>query len=278
MLGHQLFKHLRTRYDARVTLRRDLAVYKDFELFSDKSAYTWIDVRNAERLIDVFGDFHPHAVVNAVGAVKQRTAGKEEVSNLEINALFPHRLAALCKAMDLRLVHVSTDCVFSGKRGNYNENDLADPEDLYGRSKLLGEVHESNCLTLRTSMIGRELLHKKSLLEWFLAQSERIKGFKRAIFSGFTTIELSRIIERMLVEYPYASGVYHVSSEPISKFDLLMAIKAALELSVEIIPDEEVRCDRSLDSTRFRGEFDYKPPAWKSMIDELANDVRQEKG
>ncbi|VVB88624.1 RmlD substrate binding domain protein [uncultured archaeon] len=277
MLGHQLFKYLLSRHEVRVTLRQEMTSYMKFGLFNTQNAYTGIDVRYLERIMEVLADFHPLAVVNCVGIVKHRPASKESIPSMEINALFPHRLAVLCKAINARLVHLSTDCVFSGKKGNYLETDPSDAEDLYGKSKFLGEVHDSHCLTLRTSMIGRELSSKKSLLEWFLAQSGTVKGFKNAIFSGFTTLELSRIIEKMLVNHYEASGVYHVSSDPINKFDLLTLIKEKMHLAVEIIPDETFYCDRSLDSTRFRREFNYTPPTWEAMVEELSKDFTEER-
>jgi dTDP-4-dehydrorhamnose reductase len=176
-----------------------------------------------------------------------------------------------------RLVHLSTDCVFSGSRGGYREEDAADADDLYGRSKLLGEVGESPCITLRTSIIGSELSRKSGLLEWFLAQKGgSIKGFTGAIFSGFTTAELSRVIERVLVGYPQAAGLYHVSSAPISKYDLLCRLNTRLGLGVEIVPWSDFHCDRSLDSARFRAEFAYTPPSWDEMIEELARDLHRE--
>jgi dTDP-4-dehydrorhamnose reductase len=170
---------------------------------------------------------------------------------------------------------MSTDCVFSGRKGNYHESDLADAEDLYGKSKFLGEVHEAHCVTLRTSIIGTELSRKKSLVEWFLAQKGPIKGFRRAIFSGFTTIEMARIIENLMVRHPAVSGLYHVSSAPISKYDLLMLIRNKLGMSTEIVPDDTLQIDRSLDSARFRRECGYNPPAWENMIEELANDIKR---
>jgi dTDP-4-dehydrorhamnose reductase len=276
MLGHQLFKHLRQHHEVCVTLRQDLNAYIEFGLFDSKNSYTGIDVRSMERLMEVFAEFRPQAVVNCVGIVKQRPTAKESIPSLEINALLPHRLSVLCNAATARLIHMSTDCVFSGRKGNYVEHDLSDAEDLYGKSKFLGEVHDSHCLTLRTSIIGKELSRKKSLIEWFLAQNGTIKGFKNAIFSGFTTIEMSRIIEKILVEHPNAFGLYHVSSDPISKFDLLTLIKEKMHLNVEIIPDETVRCNRSLDSTKFRKEFNYTPPTWEVMIDELTKNIRSE--
>jgi dTDP-4-dehydrorhamnose reductase len=185
----------------------------------------------------------------------------------------PHRLAVLARVAGARLIHLSTDCVFSGRRGNYREDDPADAEDLYGRTKLLGEVSEEPCLTLRTSIIGPELSRKSGLLEWFMAQrGGTVRGFTRAIFSGFTTAELSRVIERLLEE-PHASGLYHVSSAPISKYDLLVRINAALGIGVAIGADDSFACDRSLDSERFRSTFGYTPPAWDEMVTELAQEV-----
>ncbi|MGH8743204.1 MAG: hypothetical protein ACREUY_02905, partial [Burkholderiales bacterium] len=141
-------------------------------------------------------------------------------------------------------------------------------------SKFLGEVHEPHCMTLRTSIIGRELMHKTSLLEWFLSQSGTVRGFTHAIFSGFTTLELARIMDKIITGFPRASGLYHVSSDPISKYDLLRLIKEKMRLPVEIVPDAKFRCDRSLDSTKFRMEFKYNPPQWETMVEELALDYR----
>ena len=273
MLGHQLFKHLAEDHEVKVTLRQDLSVYEKFNLFHPDNSFSGINVRSADQLIEVLEEFQPQAIVNAVGIIKQRSSARESIPNLEINSLFPHRLAMLCKTINARMIHLSTDCVFSGKKGNYREDDPSDALDLYGKSKYLGEVNEHHCVTLRTSMIGRELSRKKSLLEWFLAQKGFIKGFKKAIFSGFTTKELSRIIEIILTQHPYASGIYHISSAPISKFDLLALIKEGLNLPVEIIPDKSFVCDRSLDSNKFRQEFSYNPPTWEEMIKELCKDI-----
>ena len=269
MLGHQLLKHLQARHDVKVTLRQDLGAYAQFDMFSKENVYDAVDIRSLDRLIEVMADFRPEAVINAVGIVKQRADAKESIPSLEINALLPHRLAVLCKGIGARLIHLSTDCIFSGKKGSYLESDPSDAGDLYGKTKYLGEVHEANSLTLRTSIIGRELARHTSLLDWFLAQTGTVKGFTKAIYTGFTTLEMSRIIEKMLLEYPDASGVYQVSSDPINKYELLLLIREKLGLDIEIIPDDVFCCDRSLDSTRFRAEFNYSPPAWPAMIEEL---------
>lgn len=275
MLGHQLYKQLRASHDARVTLRQDLATYRDCRLFDGGHTYPGVDARHTGMLEKVLADFSPEVVVNAIGIVKQRADAKDSIASIEINALLPHRLALLCGAVGAQLIHLSTDCVFSGRDGNYSETSAPDPEDLYGRTKLLGEVQDKGCLTLRTSIIGPELRRKTGLFEWFLAQSGTVKGYRNAVFSGFTTLEMSRIIERLAVKFPRAHGLYHVSSAPISKYELLLLIKHKLELGVEVVPDDAFRCDRSLESSRFRAEFGYRPPAWDQMIEEMAAGVRK---
>ena len=176
MLGHQLLKYLRLRHNVKVTLRQSLTAYGQYGLFDIENSFSGIDVRSLERLIEVMADFRPEAVINAVGIVKQRPDAKEIIPSLEINALLPHRLAVLCKGIGARLIHLSTDCIFSGGKGSYLESDPSDAEDLYGKTKYLGEVHEANNLTLRTSIIGRELSRHTSLLDWFLAQTDTVKG------------------------------------------------------------------------------------------------------
>jgi dTDP-4-dehydrorhamnose reductase len=271
MMGHQLLKSLRDRHVVRVTLRQAEERYALYKLFETGSAYYDLDVTEPGKLSRVMDDFRPEAVVNCVGIVKQRATAKEAIPSITINALLPHQLAVLCEERRARLIHLSTDCVFSGRQGHYREDDFPDCADLYGRTKLLGEVAEPHCLTLRTSIIGWELARKQSLLEWFVAQHGRIKGFTKAIYSGFSTREMARIIERLLIDFPAASGLYHVSSEPISKFNLLTKMNHRLGLGLVIAPDEDFFCDRSLDSTRFRGAFNYRPPSWDTMIEELCD-------
>lgn len=277
MLGHRLLRHLRTRHDVRVTLRQGPEAYRRFGLFDEGNARYGVDVRDQAGLERVIAAFRPEALVNCVGIVKQRDEAAASIPSIEINALLPHRLALLARAASCRLVHMSTDCVFSGRKGNYREADVPDAEDLYGRSKLLGEVDQPGCITLRTSIVGTELSRKTGLLEWFLSQrGGRISGYRKAIFTGFSTQEMARIIERLLVEHPQASGLYHVSSDPISKYDLLSQLNRALDLGTTIEPQDAFFCDRSLDSTRFRTEFNYRPPHWSEMIAELAAGISED--
>jgi dTDP-4-dehydrorhamnose reductase len=274
MLGHQLLMLLRERHEVKVTLRQEFAAYAKVPLFSLDNSFAGVDVRVSDRLLAVLSEFHPDAVVNAVGIVKQRPDGLDVIPNLEINALLPHRLALICRAIGARLIHISTDCVFSGDRGQYREEDRPDPVDIYGHSKLLGEVVQPGVMTLRTSIIGRSLHRHTSLIDWFLRQNGAIKGYRNAIFSGFTTKELSRVIEMLLDRHAGASGLYHLSSSAISKYELLVGLRDRLARGIDIAIDDSVSIDRSLDSTRFRAQFAYTPPSWDKMLDELADDIR----
>jgi dTDP-4-dehydrorhamnose reductase len=274
MLGHRLLHELAPRHEVRVTLRRALADYARHGLFDARNAYDATDVRDGARVEAVLAQFRPQAVINAVGIVKRRPESEDHAISREINGVFPHRLARWCGNVGARLVHLSTDCVFSGRKGNYAESDPPDPVDIYGQTKLEGEVGGAGVVTLRTSMIGTELERKTGLVEWFLAQrGKTVQGWTRAIFSGFVTAELSRVIGTLLARFPDAGGLYHASSAPISKFDLLEGINRRLGLGVNIVPDGSQRCDRSLDSTRFRAAFGYAPPGWDAMLDELAAEI-----
>lgn len=274
MLGHQLLKSLSRTHEVRVTLRRPMVEYASLGLFNPGNATGGIDVRDAEAVRATMVSFRPDAVVNAAGIVKQRDEAAEAIPSIEINGLFPHRLAKLCIEAGAHLVHYSTDCVFSGRKGAYREDDIPDPLDLYGRSKLIGEISLPGCITLRTSMIGYELGRKHGLLEWFLSQEGRAPGYRRAVFSGLTTLEHARIVERVLDKGPGKSGVYHVSAEPISKLELLEMIAREYRLDTRVDPDDRVRIDRSLDSHRFRADFGYAPPTWEAMVAELAAQQR----
>jgi len=269
MLGHQLLNYFKEKFEVKVTLRKKINEYSQHKIFTYDNSFGDVDVRDFEKLASVIGYFKPNILINAVGIVKQRKDSKEIIPSLEINAILPHKLAIECAKYNTRVVHISTDCVFSGKTGMYREDSFADAEDIYGRTKYLGELSLDNCLTLRTSIIGRELSRHKSLLDWFLAQNGPVKGFKNAIFSGFTTIELGRIIEMMILKYPEASGTFNVSSEPINKYDLLKMISVVLNHNIEIVADEDFFCNRSLSSELFRKRFNYTPPSWLSMITEL---------
>jgi dTDP-4-dehydrorhamnose reductase len=221
----------------------------------------------------VFETVRPNVVVNCIGIVKQSALAEDPITTIEINSLFPHRVAGLCEEAGARLVHVSTDCVFSGRSGLYNESDIPDPVDLYGRSKLLGEVEAGHALTIRTSIIGRELDSSHGLLEWFLGQEGKsVRGFTRAIFSGFPTLSLARRLAQLIEAGPSLSGIWHLASEPISKYDLLLLFRDAYDLDVEITRDDDFACDRSLNGSRLTSATGIHVGEWRELIEEMAGD------
>jgi dTDP-4-dehydrorhamnose reductase len=275
MLGHQLWRHFHAAHEVWVTLRRPVASYASHGLFEANRAISGVDAASVEHLVSVFHRVKPDAVINCVGIIKQLKDAHNPLISLTINSLLPHRLAELCALIGARMVHISTDCVFSGRKGGYTEQDISDAEDLYGRTKFLGEVHEPHCVTLRTSIIGRELETQSGLIEWFLSQQGRtIRGYRRAIYTGFTTHELARVIEDVLLHHQEISGVWHVSSNPINKYDLLCLAQKAFGWQGTIFPEDEFVCDRSLDSTRFRYHIGFIPSTWEAMLSELAREPR----
>jgi len=228
-----------------------------------------VEVDNLDGLIQLFSTIYPDIVVNCIGVVKQLPQSEDPLYMLSVNSLFPHRLAKLCNIVGARLIHFSTDCVFSGKKGRYTELDQADACDLYGKSKLLGEVDYKHAITLRTSIIGHELSSSYGLLGWFLAQKEQVKGFEKAFFSGFPALEIAYIIRDYVITNPDIQGLYHLSADPISKYELLKLIAEIYGKKIEIIPDSTVVIDRSLDSSKFRLATGFKPKPWAQMIREM---------
>lgn len=225
-----------------------------------------VDVENLDSLVRVLGQVRPQVVINCIGLVKQLAEAGDPLVALPINALLPHRLARLCELVQARLVHMSTDCVFSGVKGAYTEDDPSDASDLYGRSKLLGEVDYPHAVTLRTSIIGHELNSAHGLVGWFLAQRGSVKGYRRAVFSGLPTAVLARVIRDHVLPYPELHGVHHVSAAPINKYELLSLVAKVYGSSTDIIPDDTVRIDRSLDSTSFRAKTGFIADAWPELI------------
>ena len=225
-----------------------------------------VDVENFDSLSRGIAAAKPDVVINCIGVVKQLSESDDPLTAIPINSLLPHRLARLCELAGARLVHISTDCVFSGRKGLYTEDDFPDANDLYGRSKYLGEVDYPNAVTLRTSIIGHELDGARSLVGWFLAQSGSVKGFTQAVFSGLPTVELARVVRDFVLQNPQLHGTHHVSAEPINKYDLLRLVAAAYGKSITIVPDASLVIDRSLVSTRFREATGYTPPPWPQLV------------
>jgi dTDP-4-dehydrorhamnose reductase len=270
MLGHKLSQVLAERFDTLATVRGSFAV----GVYYPRRIVCGVSAEDFETVEKALIANEPDVVVNCIGIVKQDEAAKDRYQSIAINSLFPHQLARACGARDIRLIHLSTDCVFSGRRGNYKEDDVSDAEDIYGRTKWLGELDYDHSLTIRTSMIGRELRGSHGLIEWFLSQrGKRVRGFKRAIFSGFTTVALSETIGNIIANGDQLHGVWHVAAEPINKFELLSLVKQAFQMDIEIEPDESFVCDRSLDDSRFRARTGFTPPSWEQMIDRMARDT-----
>jgi len=273
MLGHKVWQVLRERHDVHAAARGDWTAWARYGLFEADRFHGGLEAGNPDSLLQILGAIRPDVVVNCVGIVKQVAAATDPLASFTVNALFPHRVAAACQVADARLIHISTDCVFSGGKGGYTEADVPDAEDLYGRSKLLGEVSGPGCLTLRTSIIGRELSRQSGLLEWFLANRRgKVQGYTNAVFSGFTTQALGGLLAWVIEDQPALAGLYHVASEPISKYVLLKKIAKALGLDTVIEPYAEYRCDRSLDASRFQTATGWTPPSWDAMIEALAAD------
>ncbi len=263
MLGHKVYAACRRRFDTWVTTRSARRLRGKFD--ETRTIYG-VNACQLYSVAQAISTAEPDVVINCIGIVKQLDA--DAGICVAVNSLFPHQLAGTCVAAGARLIHISTDCVFSGRRGMYAEEDAADPEDVYGRSKLLGEVTGPGCLTIRTSFIGRELDTANGLLEWFISQKGgTVKGYRNAIWSGYTTTELARQIASVVGRD--LTGLYHVASEPISKYDLLGLINERLELGVEIEPDDTVHCDRSLDSTRWRAATGFASPPWSEMMQDI---------
>jgi len=274
MLGHKLWQTFAKRFDTYATVRQpaqSLAQYRMFDLARIKDKVSIQDFGSVARVIS---EVRPDLIVNCIGIVKQDAAAKDPLASISVNALFPHQLAQVCKSEGARLIHISTDCVFSGRKGGYSEIDETDPVDLYGRTKLLGEVDGEGNLTLRTSMIGRELEGSHGLIEWFLGQEGRsVRGFKRAVFSGFTTRVFADVVATVIDEHPDLCGIWHVAAEPINKFDLLSLVKDAYRLDIEVEPDETFVCDRSLNGERFWSALGSAAPTWIAMIEEMHRDT-----
>lgn len=273
MLGHKLWQCFLNRFDTYMTLRQGLNSYNCSNLFEPERVISHVSVENFDSVVRAIAMVRPTVIINCIGIIKQVPAAKDPLASISVNALFPHRLAQVCQAAGIRLIHFSTDCVFSGRQGNYTEAEIPDPEDLYGRTKLLGEVTVPGCLTLRTSIIGRELQSRHGLLEWFISQQEKtVKGYSRAIYTGFTTQILAELLSTLIENHPDLSGLWHASSQSISKYELLRLVNKTFKLGITIEKDDTFVCDRSLDSSRFHKETGYQPPTWSDMIGQMLND------
>lgn len=267
MIGSAMFRVLSEMSDWQVwgTIRSGEAKRFFAEPLAAKLV-AGIDVSHPDTLVRVFSEVQPDVVINCIGLTKHHKEANDPLLTIPVNSLLPHRMANLCSLARARLIHVSTDCVFAGTTGNYVETDAADAVDVYGKSKSLGEVDYPCAVTLRTSTIGHELQGAYGLLEWFLSQREGCKGFRRAIFSGLTNVEFARVVRDVVIPRPELRGLYHVGGRSIGKYELLRLIAQIYEKSIDIIPDDQVVMDRSLDSSLFYKITDYAAPYWPDLI------------
>ena len=273
MLGHKLLQSLSKRFATKGTIRGDESDFRGFPGAPSSSIIAHVDAGNIAGVKTTIEEYKPDVVINCIGIVKQLLAAHDPLQSIAINALFPHHLAHICQQRGIRLIHISTDCVFSGQKGNYREDDFADADDLYGRTKYLGEVDYEHALTLRTSIIGRELGTSHGLIEWFLSQEGRtVSGYTNAIFSGLTTNALSDVIAAVITNYPEMRGVWHVAAEPISKYELLKLVKAVYHLDIQIQPENSVVIDRSLNGSKLRENTNIIIPSWRTMIEQMRQD------
>ena len=278
MLGHRMFQVLSRSFETFASVRtgaeENLSPQEFYSNFSSEKVQRGVDSREFKTVTDCLDRVRPQVIVNCIGVIKQRSEGTNPVTAIELNSLFPHRLAEVCGQRGIWLIHIGTDCVFSGMRGNYTESDPPDAMDLYGRSKALGEPSQIGCLTLRTSIIGRELQRTTGLLEWFLSnRNDSVRGFSNAIWSGVTTRALSEVVEGLIALHPWSDGLFHVASEPVSKYDLLSRINRALDLGIDIDPIPEPVEDRSLCTSKFRSQFGISVPDMDDMINSLSDDL-----
>lgn len=272
MLGHKIWQVCQDRYETWVSLRS--APSGALDIFDPSRIITGVEVGDAVALARALARAQPTHVINCIGIVKQRPEATDPVTSIRVNALWPHEVAALSTAAGSRVIHISTDCVFSGHRGPYTEADAPDAIDLYGRTKLLGELDAAQGLTLRTSIIGRELSGRAGLVEWFLGErGGTVRGYTRAWFSGLTTSALAETIADVIERRPELRGLYHIASSPINKCELLLRLNTAFGTDTTIQPDDAtVVVDRSLNADRFWAEIGSPPPDWTRMIDALAQD------
>lgn len=272
MLGHVLLRHLSNsqEYEVYGTTRSVSGLSKSFPTeLAKRFRPEVVDADNFDSVIRTLASIQPDIVINCIGLIKQLPIASDPLSAITVNAQLPHRISLICRTAGARMIHISTDCVFNGVKGSYTENDTPSAEDLYGQTKYLGEVRYPHCVTLRTSIIGHELKGSYGLIDWFLAQEGTIRGFTKAIYTGFPTKELARVISDYILPNEELSGLYHVSSDPISKYELLKMVAERYDKRITIEPYDDFVLDRSIDSSRFRSLTGYVPPTWAELVDAM---------
>ncbi|MCB0368267.1 MAG: SDR family oxidoreductase, partial [Bdellovibrionales bacterium] len=269
MIGHQLWKYLSFESSNQIygTVRKDWQFYSQFGIYTKNNLFSNMDAVNFHSFEKLFNDLNPQVILNCIGITLRKTDLKDSLKTIEVNGVFPHKIQNWCHKNNSKLIHFSTDCVFDGQSGYYNEESLPSAKDIYGKTKFLGEVTYGNALTLRTPVIGPELEGKTELLEWFLGQKNtKVKGFSKVIYSGTTTLNLSKEIYNIIQNHPSLCGLYHISGPEISKFDLLTMINKYIDNKVDIEDFSEIVSNKSLDCSKYSLATNYIPPSWEDMI------------
>lgn len=271
MLGHVVLRWFAAKGAARIvgTVRSEAAAEPLRRLSPASELRTGVDATRMPELRRLFAEVRPQAVINCVGMVKQLAGADSPATAIPVNAMLPHRLSRLCADTGVRLVHISTDCVFSGSRGHYTEDDTPDAEDLYGRTKLMGEVEAPHAVTLRTSIIGPELNSTHALLGWFLASKGTVPGFSNAIFSALPTVELARVIDEHVLANPALNGIHHVVGPSINKCELLRLVAKVYRSDTRVSEEPNPVVDRSLDGRRFEAATGYRSADWPELLERM---------
>ncbi len=275
MIGHKMVQSLTPDFSETYgTIRRPFADYQKFSVFAANRIFDGVDVLNFSNLEKILNDLKPSVILNCVGVTLRKPEIQDLHHCLELNSFLPHRLKCWAAQNGARVVHFSTDCVFDGADGDYSEYSQPTAKDNYGRTKYLGEIADSpHCLTLRGSMIGRELFGKTELLEWTLAQrGKAVKGFGRVIYSGTTTVEMGRLVRSLLGRATFLSGIFQVSSTPISKYALLEKINKFYRLELNLTEDCNYVSNKVLLSTKLKAATGFVCPSWDEMIEKLVAD------
>lgn len=270
MLGHTLIRYFQTHksIDIEFTARNQTKKKICKEIFGKEAKYI-VNANNPYSALKAIYEYKPDYCINCLGLTKQKEGLKNHLKYIKVNSLLPHHLSNYCAENNSRLIHISTDGVYSGRKGNYTEKDTPDPLDFYSRSKLLGEVSNTNAMTIRTSIIGPELHSSKGLLEWFKSCDELVYGYSNVWFSGFPTIELSRIIYRFIIKKEIKNDIYNLSSNPINKLDLLRIINNVYGLNKKILEDRSLKVNRTLDCSKFISVSNFVKDDWISMIERM---------
>ena len=276
MLGASLFRGLSgsEKWKVTGTVRKRSTAWQVIDSVPDAKIIDGVDAFDFESIDRAIRATGPSVVINCIGVVKQLEEHFQSEVSIEINSLFPRKLARACSDVGARLIHFSTDCVFSGQKRNYVETDVMDASDLYGRSKALGEIDSPPHLTLRTSIIGHETNTAHSLIDWYLSQTNVVKGYRGAIFSGIPTVVISQLLNDFILDSTL-SGIFHLSAKPISKFDLLSLVKRVYEKGPPIMPCDEYKVDKSLNSDKLKAELGLQVDDWPSLVNSMHDEYRR---